>query len=330
MSRETAGIERAPLHLRRLYSLVGGVRQDGEVDSEDQGAAEADPGEIRALRQQVLERIAQTDGLPALPQLIDRLDRVISDPRSNAKAVADVLKLEPSLAAQMLRLVNSAVFGLPRKVTQLDQAVVFMGLREVRSLAMLASVLSVFRGPWTSSFDHARFWQHSLAVAIGCRRIARSLNDKGEEIDVENAFLAGLCHDFGKILLARHFPTIYEDACKLVTDHSIPLHDAEMAQLGIHHGDIGGLLLRRWEIDETVAAAVTLHHDPPAERLPEIVHLADHISRALGLTADESAWPRLNPAVLSSLDLSDDVTEATARHVLEDFEEIQSVIASEG
>ncbi|MBI4616514.1 MAG: HDOD domain-containing protein [Planctomycetes bacterium] len=300
---------------------------------EREPAPPADAEGVRTFRERILSRIEEAQSLPSLPIIIEKLDKVLNDPQADAGDIAQVLILDPALAARILRMINSAFFGLSRKVERIDQAVVFLGVNQIRTLALTASVFSLFSREKGELFDPLKFWEHSLSVAIGCRLIAKTLNEKaaetgGKAIDVEDAFLAGLLLDVGKILMALYFPPAYEKIRRLAQAKKVPLYDAELAVLGVRHTDIGHRLFEKWGIKPDITSAARYHHEPgTAGTFAYVVHLADLISRGLGFLPDTEEIPRLDPQVWAELDIADPVVERIGYQMLSDFEETRALLA---
>ncbi len=315
-------------HLHQLLETAR-ERYERRGDNEEPVARETETSDTegRTIRDSVIRQIEETHTLPTLPDVITELQRVLSDPRSNAQKVADVLELDPVLAARVLRLANSAMYGAQREIADLGRAVALLGLREIWTLALTASVHQVFSTERTTQFDPRRFWEHSLTVAMGCRLIAKSISEKGVEIDAQDAFLAGLLHDIGEIFVAEFFADAYKETWHLSKQAGVSFSEAELSVLGVHHGDIGHRLLSHWNIPEEIGLAIRFHHDPGSHGLPSyVVHLADEISRGLGFVADVAGGSRLDPAVWTVLDLSDDVVEKIAYSILVDFESARAVL----
>lgn len=203
----------------------------------------------------VLEVVAMSPELSAPPEMWTTLSRVLEDPNSGANEVADVVASDPVIAAQVLRLANSAFFGLPRKVTQLRDAVSLIGFTTIRALVLQASSMrdSV---PAGVPLDRSAVQKHALATA----QVARSIAGTSRAAD---SFLAGLLMDVGLIVLATARP---ETVTNLITQsqaESLPLHIVEERELGFTHAAVGATLLGLWGMPYSVLDAVAHHHDSP-------------------------------------------------------------------
>lgn len=194
--------------------------------------------------------------ISTLPQIALRVLEVANDPRSGAAELKAVMESDVALSARVLRCVNSAAYSLRTKVSNLQQAISFLGMKQVRNLAMTAGVTELFRNDETiGSYSRAGLWRHLVSVAIGARLIAMRLKFQ----NFEDAFLAGLLHDLGIILedqsLHVPFTQIIHDLQEEKT-----LSDVERLHLGFDHTELGGEVAELWRFPEAVKAALRYHH----------------------------------------------------------------------
>lgn len=218
--------------------------------------------------------------LLSLPQTLSEVLRVSRDEKSSAQALAAVLMKDPALTVKVLRIANSPYYGVGREITTMTQAVVTLGMRTVTALALSTSVYRV-TGGWKSSIDRNRFWRHSLEVAISARMIAEAVKHQ----PAEEAFVSGLLHDIGILVLEGSFQTQYAQMLqKKRPDES--LVDLETEVWGTDHARVAKFLLEQWSLPQRICDAVGLHHMtyPPDGRnpeleLPQIVNLANLTSR---------------------------------------------------
>ncbi|MCK4574237.1 MAG: HDOD domain-containing protein [candidate division Zixibacteria bacterium] len=218
--------------------------------------------------------------LSSLPQTLSEVIRVIKDETSSAQDLATVLSRDPALSVKVLRIVNSPFYGVTREVTTLTQAVVTIGTRAVSALALSTSVYDV-AGKWNSTVDRLRFWRHSLEVAIACRMIAEAMRYPRPE----EAFVCGLLHDIGLLVLEKSFPEKFQSVWKQV-ECGEDLVQMEESVWSTNHARVGQFLLEQWRIPSVICEAVGQHHnsfppgaDDPDFQLAQIVALSDGISR---------------------------------------------------
>ena len=195
--------------------------------------------------------------LPSLPDLYLELIEVMRTPDASLRDAARVISRDPGMSAKVLQMVNSAFFGLPRHVGSVDQAVTLLGLDNVRGLVLSAKVFSQFDGRH-SALDIAAMWQHSAQVGALARRIARDLELDGKQTD--HAYMAGLLHDIGQVVLASESPDYRDIAAS--ANRGDEMARLERQRLGCSHADVGAYLLGLWGLPGAIVEAVALHHDP--------------------------------------------------------------------
>lgn len=232
------------------------------------------------MDEQVKKILAEHNELLSLPQTLSEVLRVVKDESSSAQDLAEVLMRDPALTAKMLRIVNSPYYGVRREVSSMSQAVVTLGTRQVTALALSSSLYNL-ACKWESSIDRERFWRHSLETAIGSRMIAEKIGYQ----NVEEAFVAGLLHDLGMLILEKSFSKQFANLYRQVGDGE-SIIDLEEEAWGTSHARVGQFLLEQWNLPESICTAVGHHHDlfaadttNPDLRLSQIVSLANLISQ---------------------------------------------------
>ena len=312
--------------LLKASSLRFQAHNEGETVEPDETLFGED---IRQHRQRLLDGIAHSGDLPAMPKLVEKLDRVISDPDASMKDAAEVVALDPAIAARTLKLVNSPMYPLSREVERLDQALAFIGLRGVRHIVLTASVFGAFVTTESQWFSPRKFWEHSLAVAAGASLVARTLTEKSDtiSIDTDMAFLAGLLHDVGKMLIAEQYWKKHVEMSDVAEQPNYSRMDAELNVFGLQHTDFGYAVLKHWGLPDCVCDAALSHHEPATTgTFVYVVHLADAIAHGLGFSAESDRFPKLDPRVWAELDLSDRVIEKIGYEVLIHVQEASSVL----
>ncbi len=243
------------------------------------------------------------------PEVFQRISAVLLDPKSTLDDAAEAIRHDPSLAAKLLRLVNSpfyartmrAVHGrFPTKVDSLSRAVMVVGGRQLSTLALGVSVLPLFQDIPQEWVNMRLFWEHSLA----CASLAQALAAATGQANPETAFVAGLMHDIGRIILFKQAPRHMAAAMRQAMAEHVPLVAAEQAVLGFSHADLGGLLLAKWQFPTHLEHSVRDHHAPRAGAgETEVVHVADLVANAMAWGAsgspvcaplDKAAWDRLD------------------------------------
>ena len=207
--------------------------------------------------------------LPTLPQVAVTLMDLLDDSNTGAPQINRVMARDPALASKILKLVNSAYYGLSNRVSSLNQAIVILGFKTVKSVALSASVMGLFKGPSENRrFDRARFWKHSIACACVARLVAR----KQKGIDPEAAFSGGLLHDIGKLVLDQYAPAELEAIVELAEKNKSSFLAAEREILSTDHAEIGRWVVEKWGLPQELVTAIAYHHD--VEAAPEKTHVA--------------------------------------------------------
>lgn len=268
---------------------------------------------MAAERLTVTRLIEHAGGLGSLPDVWRRLDEAVENPRSTLAEIAATIEIDPAFCARVLRLSNSAVHALPRRVESVAQAMTVIGLRQVRDLALATTVVELFAGIDCELVDMASFWRHSLATGL----IARLLAVRRREINPERFFAAGLMHDLGALLLYLRAPGPAGAALAAHRADRRPLHLVERELLGFDHADVGQALLNRWRLPAALIEATGHHHRREAHgTLAEgaVVHVADVIADAFELGGSgETQVPTLHEGRWRVLGLHADDAIACAR-----------------
>jgi putative nucleotidyltransferase with HDIG domain len=202
--------------------------------------------------------IARLKTVPSLPTLYVELTSLLEKEDVAIKNIGEIIARDMGMSAKVLQLVNSAFFGLDEHVSHPQQAVVLLGTDTVRSLVLSADVFAQFESSKLDFLSLSRLWDHSIAVGGYAKRIAKHLG--ADATDVDNAFIAGLLHDVGKLVLGDNFPEHYFSAIGMQRRHRIEIYEAEWSVFGSSHAEVGAFLLGIWGLPDAIVEAVALHH----------------------------------------------------------------------
>jgi putative nucleotidyltransferase with HDIG domain len=199
------------------------------------------------------------DDIAALPDVTMRIIQAADDPNSNAFQLLKVVSHDPALVAKILKLVNSSFYGLPNKIASLDRAISLLGMGGIRNLAIASSVSGMFRGgELCAGFGPRDLWTHSIAVAVVARELAKKLRLP----IVDEAFLVGMLHDLGLIVIHQKLPKELRAICEQSQQQERGFCDIEREMIGFDHQDLGTALATRWKFPASVVNAIAFHHHP--------------------------------------------------------------------
>jgi putative nucleotidyltransferase with HDIG domain len=244
------------------------------------------------------QRIIQDLGqIPTMPTIAAKVMQIVNDPHSSAEDVAKFISRDVALTSKVLRLANSAFYGIPRTISSVNSAIVILGFNTIRSLVLSASVLKVFpQKPGIAAFDRKAFWKHSFMVGIASRMVAQIYRKK-KMVDMETAFSAGLLHDIGKIILEQFSHEDYLPVLKAAKEKGLPLVMVERSLLGMSHADVSGMLVDKWQMPNELKGPIVFHHSPLEDKasvdMACIVHYANHLChlKGSGCMSDEIYAP---------------------------------------
>ena len=216
----------------------------------------------------VASLVRAIENLPSLPATVQRLQRAMADPDVPIQEVSRVVELDPVASARMLRVVNSAAFGLPNRVESVARAVVLLGLRETFMIVLATTVPDLFSDP--NKFDYRAFWQESLFCATACNAFEAAFGKARSG----RYFTAGLLHDLGRVALAEAVSARYAQIDKSLQGQALIEMEEEL--LGIAHPEAGYLLADKWHLPPDLTSVIRFHHRP--EDAPQVTDLIRAVS----------------------------------------------------
>ena len=258
-----------------------------------------------------LSFVAKIENLPVLPEIYTDLMKELKSEDPSIRYISRLIEKDMGLTAKILQLVNSAYFGVRRRVTNPAQAVTLLGLENVRSLLLFANVFSQMEMKGNiPGFSMDQAWKHSASVGRAARDILKE-DGQGKEA-MDDALSAGLLHDCGQLIYAANMAEEYKTAFTLASEENLPLWQAETQVMGASHAEVGAYLLGLWGLPDTIVEALAFHHTPRKSFTTEVnvltaVHVADVFvaeqSSSIGRTAEEN----LDQEYLENLGVSEKV-----------------------
>ncbi len=276
-------------------------------------------------REKVLARVKS---LPAMASTANKLARLLEDPNVEIRLLVDAIKYDPGLTANVLKLANSAYFGFARSVSSIRHAIVLLGMRQVYRLVVAASFSSLMnRSIIGYELPEGELWRHSVASAIAAERLCEMLKVKVSDV----AFTGGLLHDIGKVILSHFVKEGFEELEEVAVRGKEGFEEAEREVLGIDHGEVGGVILERWNFPQGLVDAVRWHHHPElfsgeGRMVVDIVHLADALCLTQGIgVGREGLQYKPSEEALRRLGLKTLMLEAIISQTMTGLEELKEL-----
>jgi len=235
----------------------------------------------------ILGLVNNTIELPTMPEVLLKLNDVITNSDASAADVAKVVSKDPAVATNILRIVNSAYYGLQVRVSSVSLAVSVMGFNMTKKVALKAAVFSAFgkRREKIQHFDPLAFWRHAIYTGVTARTLAANAQ-AFTDVHPEDIYIAGLLHDIGKIILMEKAAPRYLAMLRRAVQEGRPETAVEAEDFGFTHADVGSVLAIKWSLPEDLAIAIRYHHapsrDPFHRSLSSLIHLADQLAWRAG------------------------------------------------
>jgi putative nucleotidyltransferase with HDIG domain len=253
----------------------------------------------------LMQVISRLHSLPSIPAVYMKLMEALQSPAVSIAEVGQIISQDLGMTARVLQLVNSAFFGISRHITTPAEAAVYLGIDTVKALALNVAVFSKFNSMASPFFSIDRLQEHSSEVGLLARNIAKSLGQS--KAAIEDALVAGMLHDIGKLVLACNYPEQYQEVQLLAREKSIPVWEAERAIFGTAHGEVGAYLLWLWGIPGAITEIVARHHRVQVEStLTATPLLAVQLADGLSNTGSDQ---HLDPQRLAALGLPDHLAD---------------------
>ncbi len=284
------------------------------------------PTEATTNQAVITKAINKISEIATLPEITVRIIDIVEDPKSTAHDLHEVIKNDPALSAKILKVVNSAFYGLPGQIANMDRAIVLLGLSAVKNIAIAASISRLFKGdkphPHFSAKD---LWRHSVGVAVAARKLAIL---SGNRVGSEDLFVGGLMHDLGILIERQAFGDKLLEVIEKCVDSQRDFCSIETEMFGASHPEFGLALATKWKFPKHLLGMIGYHHGPevlpPAEqKLATLVQIADviccreEIGFSLTCNTPEVSQEMLSrgeiePAMIDEMSstLSDDVAAA--------------------
>ncbi len=281
--------------------------------------------------QVVRKALSKIGDIATLPEVTAKIISIVDDPKSTAHDLHNIIKNDPALATKILKVVNSAFYGLPGQVSDLDRAIVLLGLSAVKNIAISASISRLFTAEKISDKFSARdIWKHSVAVAVVTREFCCLI---GKKAFAEEAFLAGLIHDLGLLIERQAFPDQLTEVINTAYKQEQHFCAVEMDRIGTDHQDLGSALAAKWKFPRLLQTVIGYHHkvdrlNEETRLLPCLVNIADvlctHEKIGFHLTAEGQD---VTDVLLESVGLTENDFNNLTENLPEKIETAESMLS---
>lgn len=262
-------------------------------------------------RQKSEQALANVYNLPAMSATMLEVSKLLDDPSTNTAALSKIIGRDQGLSTKILSIANSPLYGLTRKVSTIDFAILIIGYQDIKNIVVALTMVDSFRNKSDKYLDQNSFWMHSMLAGTASKRVAEDL---GFRIGSE-AFVAGLLHDLGIPVMHKFFKTEFENIVNDFNENESSSIEVERKYLGLDHQEIGNYLSTKWSLPEHLSNSILYHHKPSsapeADVLTSIVHLVDYMTQKLeiggyyldrGMELDQSVLELLGIGTLEELD----------------------------
>ncbi len=313
--------------------MKGKTRSFGPEDAPGKSSPPL-PTEPSIDRDEIIEQLRDRIGqLPSLPGIVREVMRLSQDPNAGAPHFEKVIRQDQVLAGKILQVANSSLYAREKKVTTITEAVVLLGLDELKSIvfSLNGSKLLAHKLAWYG-YDGTGLWLHSVACAQACRTIGAAAGLKKKA--TEQMYVAGLIHDIGKVMLGGALQEVARDFAPGVTTAELDVIAVEQAHLSLSHAEAGEMIATHWKLSPDQKAAVRFHHEPaaagPHSWAAAVVHVADRVSDrvGLGLEGDYRFDLALDVNAAAILSLSPEVLAQCASALRAEADQIRQLYAA--
>jgi len=212
---------------------------------------------IKAMSPELSQKLAAAvESMPAFPKSVQRILELTRDVNSTPKDLVDVIDKDPVVTVKILKVVNSAYYSLPKQITSIGHSVVYMGFNTIKNLALSIAAIGMLPKDNESGFDVQQYLLHSLATAVIAKQLAGRVNDA----DPMDCFIAGLLHDFGKVVFAQMMPREFKRALDSSKEAGTSLHASLQAEIGADHVLVGAMLVEKWRFAPHLIETIRHQH----------------------------------------------------------------------
>ena len=256
-----------------------------------------DARKLNALTPELERKLGTAvERMPAFPRSVQKILELTRNINCLPRDIVAVIEKDPVMTMKIFKVINSAYYSLPNKITSIGQSVVYLGINTIKNLALGFAAAGILPRMKVEGFDVQRYLLHSLVVAGVARQLGTQFAK--DDTDPGDCYIAGLLHDFGKIVSAQFLPVEFHKALEYSAEHSVPLHEAERMTIGVDHGVVGAMLAKRWAFSDLMVDLIRNHHDAgaPESAALDCLRVADQVVRFHQIGDSGNPWRESEPA----------------------------------
>jgi putative nucleotidyltransferase with HDIG domain len=268
-------------------------------------------------REDIRKRIGRLRNVPTLPDVFGKIIPLMESPNARAQDIASIISSDQALSAKILRVVNSAFYGFPRRISNITHALIILGFDVVRGLILSTAVFDMMKTGGLHGL-----WKHSLGCAAAAGVIARKTNSPNPD----EVSTSALLHDIGKVVIRIELPDEATLIDQVVEEKQISTYDAEEEILGFNHTTVGDWLCQEWHLPAKLAEPIMHHHNPYLSKSALVttatVNFADSLTRGIGFgSGGDDLVPQIDPEAWAALDIGDSLLEEIIKETYYKLEE---------
>ncbi len=225
--------------------------------------------------------IVLVEKMPAFPKSVQQVMQLTSDINASAKDIVRVIECDPVMTVRILKAINSSFYGLPQKITSVQKAVVHIGMNTIKNIALGVAAMGMLNANHKANFKTSNFLLHSLTTAAISKMLAERIGLTSAQCS--DCFVAGLLHDFGKVVFAEFIADEFKLALDKSKEQHLSLHQTELEFIGLNHSQAGRILAEKWELPDSMCDAIAHHHDLDSSQnvLRDCVFAANQVSKQM-------------------------------------------------
>lgn len=281
--------------------------------------------DLEKRKEATLAKLVNFKNLPSIPKVLFEVTKLLNSPSATTLKLAELISKDPGLTTKILTVANSPLYGIKRKVSSIEFAIIVLGQQEIKDVVTAISLADSFKITPSANFDPIEFWVHSMVTGSAAKNISQNLGFSFGS----DAFVAGILHDMGILVIYNFMTSEFNQIAALSKEKNIPILDAEMEVLGLTHQEIGKFLAEKWNLPVQLCDTLHYHHNPSKSshiELTSIIHLVDYMTQQLGygkLPWDENT--QLDNSVLDTLHFK---TSEDLETFIVDYKELFELTAS--